>query len=326
MAPLSQIAIGAILAASGTLAHPGHSVQAEAAERAEFFKRSPKSIRSCAPQLESRGLKEASLARRQELAGKARAKHDLAAKPMLSRRDFAAYNFSHEATEDIKLGGHELNLFEDNSSCVLQPEVTQGPYYIDGELIRKDIVEDQEGVPLYLDIQLIDTSTCEPVPAVYMDIWHCNSTGVYSGVTASGNGNENDDGNLDNTFLRGIQPSDSNGIVQFETIFPGHYTGRANHIHMITHNTNSTIVRTNGTLLGSNFTTQSSHVGQMFFDQDLISTVEKTAPYSTNTQELTKNADDDILASEAADMDPFVEYVFLGEDVSDGILAWLSIG
>ncbi|KAI7083049.1 hypothetical protein KC343_g21574, partial [Hortaea werneckii] len=33
-----------------------------------------------------------------------------------------------------------------------------------------------------------------------------------------------------------------------------------------------------------------------------------------------------ILASEAADMDPFVEYVFLGEDVSDGILAWLSIG
>ena len=37
---------------------------------------------------------------------------------------------------------------------------------IDGEMIRKDIVEDQEGVPLYLDIQLIDTSTCEPVPAV----------------------------------------------------------------------------------------------------------------------------------------------------------------
>ena len=37
---------------------------------------------------------------------------------------------------------------------------------IDGEFIRKDIVEDQEGVPLYLDIQVIDTSTCEPVPAI----------------------------------------------------------------------------------------------------------------------------------------------------------------
>ena len=45
-----------------------------------------------------------------------------------------------------------------------------------GELIRNDIKEDQEGVPLYLDIQLIDTNTCEPVPQVYLDFWHCNAT------------------------------------------------------------------------------------------------------------------------------------------------------
>lgn len=43
-------------------------------------------------------------------------------------------------------------------------------------MIRSDIVEDQEGVPLYMDIQMIDTTTCEPVPDVYIDYWHCNAT------------------------------------------------------------------------------------------------------------------------------------------------------
>ena len=120
----------------------------------------------------------------------------------------------------------ELELFGDNSSCLLQPEVTQGPYYVNGELIRKDVRENQEGVPLLLDIQVIDTTTCEPVPALYFDLWHCNATGVYSGVSASGNGDASDTTNLDNTFLRGIQQTDLNGVVQFQTIVPGHYTGK----------------------------------------------------------------------------------------------------
>jgi protocatechuate 3,4-dioxygenase beta subunit len=55
--------------------------------------------------------------------------------------------------------------------------------------------------------------------------------GVYSGVIASGNGNSNDDSNLDATFLRGLQKTDDEGVAQFQTIFPGHYTGRATHIH-----------------------------------------------------------------------------------------------
>jgi protocatechuate 3,4-dioxygenase beta subunit len=55
--------------------------------------------------------------------------------------------------------------------------------------------------------------------------------GVYSGVQASGNGDSSDASNLDATFLRGIQPSNDEGVVQFESIFPGHYTGRATHIH-----------------------------------------------------------------------------------------------
>lgn len=74
------------------------------------------------------------------------------------------------------------------------------------------------------------------------------------------------------------------------------------------------------------YTAHSSHVGQLFFDQELISAVEETSPYSTNTQDLTTNANDSILSEEADTIDPFMEYVYLGEDVSDGIFAWITVG
>ena len=76
-----------------------------------------------------------------------------------------------------------------------------------------------------LDIQIIDTSNCEPVQDVYLDLWHCNSTGVYSGIVTRGNGDGTDSSNINNTAFRGIQKSDSSGIIQFDTVFPGHYAG-----------------------------------------------------------------------------------------------------
>jgi protocatechuate 3,4-dioxygenase beta subunit len=212
-------------------------------------------------------------------------------------------------------------LFTGNNSCILTPEVTQGPYWVQGELIRSDVTEDQEGVPLHLDIQVIDVNTCEPVPQVYLELWHCNSTGVYSGVVASGNGDTSDESNLDKTFLRGITQADENGVVQFDTTFPGHYTGRATHIHVMTHTLDAT-VNANNTLTGNSV----SHVGQMFFDQDLIAAVDVVEPYASNTQTLTTNADDSILSEEASDVDPMVEYVLLGDDVSEGIFGWLAFG
>lgn len=149
----------------------------------------------------------------------------------------------------------------------------------------------------------------------------CNSTGVYSGVLASTNGNsENDASNLDATFLRGFQETDSDGVVQFDTLVPGHYTGRTNHIHVMVHP--SATAQSNGTVMD----TTASHVGQLFFDQDLLTEVEATTAYSTNTQSLTANSGDSILAEEAASSDPYVEYVLLGDTVDDGLLGWLAFG
>ncbi|OCB87634.1 aromatic compound dioxygenase [Sanghuangporus baumii] len=62
-----------------------------------------------------------------------------------------------------------------------------------------------------------------------------------------------------------------------------------------------------------------------FFDQDLITEVDTVSPYSTNSNQITENSDDSILAEEADDIDPMMEYVLLGDDISDGILAWSSL-
>ena len=87
--------------------------------------------------------------------------------------------------------------------------------------------------------------------------------------------------------------------------------------HTLDASTNS-----NKTLAGSSVT----HVGQMFFDQDLIAAVDVVEPYASNTQELTENADDSILGEEASDVDPMVEYVLLGDDISEGLFGWLAFG
>jgi hypothetical protein len=81
-------------------------------------------------------------------------------------------------------------------------------------------------------------------------------------------------------------------------------------------------VNANSTLSGGHIT----HVGQMFFDQDLIILADTVEPYASNEQEVTSNADDSILAEEAADVDPFAEYVMLGDDISEGLFGWLAFG
>ncbi|KAH8898445.1 aromatic compound dioxygenase [Thozetella sp. PMI_491] len=309
------------LLAGSTLAHPGHDLTEEIQERRDFLgavKRAD--LSHCASKLAARRLDARNHARRSKLVEKMQAKRGL------KKRDSATVlAASHNSTDlGYTLRTEESAIFTGNSSCVLTPDVTQGPYYVGGEYIRSNIVEEQGGVPIVLDYQVIDVDTCEPIPSVYVEMWHCNSTGVYSGIVASGNGAGTDDAsNIDNTWLRGIQKTDVDGVAQFESIFPGHYTGRATHIHIMVH-TNATLY-VNGTL-GNDVT--ASHVGQAFFDQDLISAVEAVAPYSTNTQDLTTNADDSILSEEAATdgVDPLMQYTLLGDSIEDGLLAWLAFG
>lgn len=210
----------------------------------------------------------------------------------------------------------------ENPSCLLTPEATIGPFWVDGELIRSDVTDGEPGIPLILDGEFIDIHTCEPVEDVFWEIWNCNATGSYSGVQDFGHHHGDDDSNLDKTYLRGIQRTDKDGAAQFTTIFPGHYAGRATHIHVLAH-VGATILP-NRTVTGGHV----AHIGQLFFDQDLIAAVESTAHYKTNNARLTPNINDGIFndVNRASSYDPILSYTRLGHSLEDGILAWATMG
>lgn len=242
-------------------------------------------------------------------------------------------NASHHSDRtDVTLNITSTELFNSTENlCLLQPEATIGPYWVSGEYIRDDVTEDQEGVALYMTAQFLDTSSCEPVDNMYWEVWHCNSTGVYSGVIANGNGNMDDETNLNNTFLRGLTPTDDLGVATMHTLFPGHYDGRATHAHIVGH-LNATVLANDtlgtGSTNNGDDTSSTVHIGQLFFDQDLITAVNAVSPYSTNDAVITLNTADSILAGEAVEgaPDPMMNYVYLGDSVEDGIYAWVTIG
>ncbi|KAK1774017.1 Intradiol ring-cleavage dioxygenase [Copromyces sp. CBS 386.78] len=309
---LSSLLLGAI-AATAVSAHPGHDIRAEHAERQAILDLVGRSdYGRCADKLKARGAEARAVARREELAKKIMKKRNLEARSIYARG-------THQSNSTFTLQTPVADIFASTDFCFLSPEVTEGPYYVAGEYIREDITEDQAGVDLALDLQVYDVETCEPVPNVYLEIWHCNTTGVYSGVSAGGNGN-GDASNLNATFLRGLQQTDADGIAQFETLFPGHYTGRTNHIHVMVH-VDPTVFPNN--TIQSN---TASHVGQIYFDQDLITEVEAEPVYNTNTQPHTLNAEDMLFQQGSQVGDPVVNYVYLGSAVSEGLLGWIGFG
>lgn len=216
-----------------------------------------------------------------------------AAAPYKTKRDLSALEAFEKVNHNMTGDGYTTStasttLFSSykNASCILTPEVTEGPYYVTGEYFRTNVTESQEGVPVHLEYQYIDVSTCDVATGLYLEHWQANATGVYSGIVASGNGNEDDTTNLNTTFLRGVAEVNSEGVAAFDTIFAGHYLGRATHIHLITQSGGE--VFSNGTYAGGEI----HHVGQLFFDTALKTAVEATYPYNTNTQAVTDNDDD----------------------------------
>lgn len=117
-------------------------------------------------------------------------------------------------------------------NCVLAPTQTGGPFYLDPEHHRKNITEDQPGLPLTLRIKVLGVDNCEPVPNAVVNIWHCDARGAYSEFgRVAGNPADASDA----SWLRGYQITDANGYCEFETVFPGWYPGRATHIHFDVH-------------------------------------------------------------------------------------------
>lgn len=89
------------------------------------------------------------------------------------------------------------------------------------------------------------------------------------------------------------------------------------------------IAHLNPTVLPNNTLTGGTvpHVGQLFYDQDLVDAVEATYPYNTNTIDQTTNAEDRVFGIETEDngTDPVLEYVYLTDDLTDGLFGWITI-
>ena len=112
--------------------------------------------------------------------------------------------------------------------CLLTPEATEGPYYLDPDLVRADITEGLPGAPLRLALQVVDAD-CRPLEGARVDVWHCDAAGNYSGFARQGSDRARDTRGA--AFLRGTQFADARGIATFRSIWPGWYRGRTPHIH-----------------------------------------------------------------------------------------------
>jgi protocatechuate 3,4-dioxygenase beta subunit len=186
-------------------------------------------------------------------------------------------------------------------SCVLAPEMTEGPYYLDLDLVRSDITDGQPGAPLAVSMTVVDADGCTPISQATVDIWHANATGEYSGVNGNGG-----------TFCRGTQRTAADGTCAFATIYPGWYQGRAIHIHVKVH-------------VGGDVV----HTGQLFFPDDLNAQVAQRPPYSTRGLPDTTDASDSIYAQggpmstlhPTASGDGFTTQVTLGVRRSGGSAA-----
>lgn len=110
-----------------------------------------------------------------------------------------------------------------NAACAVTPTETIGPYPSLTDLVRSDIREGRSGTALALTLTVVDSSEdCAPVENVQVEIWQCDAAGNYSQYGTQ----------TAQTYLRGIQTTNSSGQVTFTTIFPGWYQGRATHIHV----------------------------------------------------------------------------------------------
>jgi protocatechuate 3,4-dioxygenase beta subunit len=194
------------------------------------------------------------------------------------------------------------------TACAVTCELTQGPCYSSQSVERQDISYGYEGLPLRLCLRILDES-CQPVSGAVVDVWHVGPTGKYSGDDPA---NEdvayctgNDADFTSHLYFRGKQTADADGIVAFDTCFPGWYSGRTIHIHMTIRIGDDAYLTT-----------------QFGFDDTLDDEIVTTQPiYKDRGQRDTTNTSDGILSATGV-----TGYLFETAKMSDGaMLAWKTV-
>jgi protocatechuate 3,4-dioxygenase beta subunit len=189
------------------------------------------------------------------------------------------------------------------STCTLYKASTLGPCHA-ATVDRKDISEGQPGLPVRLAFLLVNPS-CQPIPGATVELWHTNPTGLYSGSDASNMCTNGDSAARASRWFRGIQTADANGRVDFDTCFPGWYSGRTIHIHFT--------VRVGGT---------EYLTSQLFFDEALNNDILSTQSlYGGRGSKDTTNASDNVLRQSG-----LTDALFQTRKMEDlSLLAWKTL-
>lgn len=189
------------------------------------------------------------------------------------------------------------------SVCNLTCEATLGPCYAN-TLVRKDISEGHNGLPVRLAFLVVDES-CKPVEGASIDIWHAAPEGLYSGEDASDFCTSGDATARSARWFRGVQTTDAKGRADFDTCFPGWYSSRTIHIHFT--------IRVNG----SEYVTS-----QLVFDDALNDDIIGTQPlYNTRGPRDTTNTNDTVVSAESAP-----DCMLQTQRMPDGaLLAWKTL-
>lgn len=188
--------------------------------------------------------------------------------------------------------------------CELSCAATLGPCYAE-TFDRKDISEGTLGLPVRLAFLVVDEN-CTPVADAEIDIWHTSPNGLYSGEDASPMCTFDDPEAVAGHWFRGVQTTDANGRADFDTCFPGWYSGRTIHIHIT--------VRVGGT----EYVTS-----QLVFEDALVDAIIAEQPiYSDRGPRDTTNVTDGIMSA----ADDLAAFTFETEHMSDGaMLAWKTL-
>lgn len=185
-----------------------------------------------------------------------------------------------------------------NTTCASTPSETEGPFPTKSpsSLVLQDIRSDRAGLPMVINIAIQNkNASCAGLAGAFVDIWHCDKDGYYSEYGGTGMQSANF---TSVHFLRGRQTTNASGLVSFQSIFPGWYSGRAPHIHVHIYDASG----------------KSLLVTQIAFPTDVCDTVYTTATnFYTRGKQDTSNARDNVFSDSIA-----TEMSVVTGSVSDG--------